>query len=102
MIALCVGHSRPNDSGASSVTGVSEWDYNSELAEMIGDKLRQPYKVYSTYKGNGYVSAMPACIAEPFFGSNQEDWELALKHKDGVADAIAGGLTLYKELAERW
>jgi len=45
---------------------------------------------------------MPACIAEPFFGSNQEDWELALKHKEGVADAIAGGLTLYKELAERW
>jgi N-acetylmuramoyl-L-alanine amidase len=184
MIALCVGHSRPNDSGASSVTGVSEWDYNSELAEMIGDKLRQPHKIYSTYQGNGYVSAMrwlarkldedrvdvavelhfnaaspkatghewlywntsekgrllarsirdsfedsfplltsrgikgrqkgsrgamflratsmPACIAEPFFGTNEEDWELALKHKEGVADAIAGGLTLYKELAERW
>ena len=184
MIALCVGHSRPNDSGAASVTGVSEWDYNSELAEMIGSKLRQPYKIYSTYQGNSYVSAMrwlakklhddrvdvavelhfnsatpkatghewlywntsekgrllarslrdsfedsfpsltsrgikarqkgsrgamflratcmPACIAEPFFGSNEEDWELALKHKEGIATSIAGGLTLYKELAERW
>ena len=58
MIALCVGHSRPNDSGASSVTGVSEWDYNSELAEMIGRKLHLPYKVYSVYKGTGYVTAM--------------------------------------------
>ena len=184
MIALCVGHSRPNDSGATSVTGVTEWDYNSELAEMIGSKLRQPYKIYSTYQGNSYVSAMrwlakklhddrvdvavelhfnsatpkatghewlywntsekgrllarslrdsfedsfpsltsrgikarqkgsrgamflratcmPACIVEPFFGSNEEDWELALKHKEGIAASIAGGLTLYKELAERW
>jgi len=25
-----------------------------------------------------------------------------LKHKEGVADAIAGGLTLYKELASQW
>ena len=58
MIAICVGHSRPNDSGAASVTGVSEWDYNSELAEMIGSSLDEPYKVYSTYQGTGYVSAI--------------------------------------------
>ena len=184
MIALCVGHSRPNDSGAASVTGVSEWDYNSELAEMIASKLREPVKVYTTYKGKGYVSAMrwlarklyedrvdtalelhfnaaspkatghewlywhtsdqgrliaralrdsfedsfpqlasrgiksrakgsrgamflrtthmPACIAEPFFGTNPEDWDLAINHKQGIAEAIAGGLKLYKEISGRW
>tara|TARA_R100001510_G_C7656990_1_gene217890 strand:- start:23666 stop:24220 length:555 start_codon:yes stop_codon:yes gene_type:complete len=184
MIALCVGHSRPNDSGASSVTGVTEWDYNSELAEMVADKLKEKTKVYSTYKGNGYVSAMrwlarkldedrvdtaiefhfnaatpkatghewlywhssdqgrllsralrdsfedhfpqlasrgikprnkgsrgamflrttsmPACIIEPFFGTNKEDWDLAVNHKLGIAEAISSGLKLYKDISGRW
>ena len=184
MIAICVGHSRPNDSGAASVTGVTEWDYNSELAEMIGKELKQPYKIYHTYKGGSYVTAMrwlarkldedrvdtavelhfnaatpkatghewlhwhtsekgrllartlrdsfedsfplfrsrgikprkkgsrgayflratsmPACIAEPFFGTNEEDWDLAVNSKQGMASAIAGGITLYSELVERW
>ena len=44
MIAICVGHSRPNDSGAASVTGVTEWDYNSQLADMIGENLKTPIK----------------------------------------------------------
>lgn len=184
MIAICVGHSRPNDSGAASVTGVSEWDYNSELAEMIGDKLMIPHKIYSVYKGTGYVTAikwlskkmkedgvdtalelhfnaaspkatghewlywhssekgrllsralrdsfedsfplfrsrgikpkqkkdrgayflratpMTACIAEPFFGTNKEDWKLAVEHKEGIAISIAGGISLYKEISENW
>jgi N-acetylmuramoyl-L-alanine amidase len=34
----------------------------------------------------------PAIIAEPFFGSNAEDWKLATLHKDKVAIAIANGL----------
>jgi len=184
MIALCVGHSRPNDSGASSVTGVSEWDYNSQLADMIGDRLNSPYRVYASYEGSNYWSAMrwlakklrkdnvtsaielhfnaaspsatghewlywnssekgrlfaralrdsfedcfpqlrsrgikdkgkgsrgagflrlthcPAVIAEPFFGSNESDFELALKHKEGIATSIAGGIELYKELSNRW
>jgi len=184
MIAICVGHSRPNDSGAASVSGITEWDYNSELAEMIGKELQQPYKIYSSYHGGSYVTAMrwlsrkldedrvstavelhfnaatpkatghewlhwhtsekgrllartlrdsfedsfpqftsrgikgrkkgsrgayflratsmPACIAEPFFGTNKEDWELATKNKKGMASAIAGGISLYTELSERW
>ena len=185
MIALCVGHSRPNDSGAASVAGVSEWDYNSELAEMVGSKLKLPYKVYSVYKGTGYVTAMrwlarklkednvdtavelhfnaatpkatghewlywhssekgrllscalrdsfedsfpmfksrgikgrkkgdrgayflratsmPACIAEPFFGTcASPDWDLATNNKQGIATAIAEGLSLYTEISERW
>ena len=185
MIAICVGHSRPNDSGAASVAGVSEWDYNSELAEMVGSKLKLPYKVYSVYKGTGYVTAMrwlarklkednvdtavelhfnaatpkatghewlywhtsekgrllsralrdsfedsfpmfksrgikgrkkgdrgayflratsmPACIAEPFFGTcASPDWDLATNNKQGIATAIAEGLSLYTEISERW
>tara|TARA_R100000655_G_scaffold21217_4_gene43585 strand:- start:39816 stop:40370 length:555 start_codon:yes stop_codon:yes gene_type:complete len=184
MIAICVGHSRPNDSGAASVTGVTEWDYNSQLADMIGDRLKTKYKIYSTYKGSSYWSSMkwlaktlrndaveaavelhfnaatpsatghewlywktsekgrlfaralrdsfedcfpqlrsrgikprqkgsrgaaflrlthcPAIIAEPFFGSNNEDWELALKSMEGIATSIAGGIELYKDLSERW
>jgi len=184
MIAICVGHSRPNDSGAASVTGVTEWDYNSELADMIGDRLSSPYKIYSTYCGSNYWSAMrwlakklkkdkvdaaielhfnaatpkatghewlywntsqngrlfaralrdsfedcfpqlrsrgikpkqkgsrgagflrlthcPAVIAEPFFGTNNEDFDLALNSKEGIALSIAGGIELYRELSERW
>ena len=184
MIAICVGHSRPNDSGAASVTGVTEWDYNSQLADMISDRLKTPHKIYSTYKGSSYWSSMkwlartlrndgveaavelhfnaatpkatghewlywntsekgrlfaralrdsfedcfpqlrsrgikprqkgsrgagflrlthcPATIAEPFFGSNEEDWEVALKNMEGMATAMAAGIELYKELSERW
>ena len=184
MIALCVGHSRPNDSGASSVTGVTEWDYNSQLSKIIGDHLNTSHKIYSTYKGASYWSAMkwlaktirndgakaavelhsnaaspkatghewlywstsekgrlfaralrdsfedsfpqlksrgikekgkgsrgagflrlthrPAVIAEPFFGSNEADFDLALKHMEGIATSIATGIELYKELSERW
>ena len=184
MIAICVGHSRPNDSGAASVTGVTEWDYNSQLADMIGDRMNSPYRIYSSYEGSNYWSSMrwlakklkadsigsaielhfnaatpkatghewlywhtsekgrlfaralrdsfedcfpqlrsrgikakqkgsrgagflrlthcQATIAEPFFGSNNEDWELALKNMEGIATSIAGGIELYKELSERW
>ena len=48
------------------------------------------------------ATSMPACITEPFFGTNKEDWELATKNKKGMASAIAGGISLYTELAERW
>ena len=184
MIALCVGHSRQGDSGASSVDGTTEWDYNCDLAEKITSKTRQDVRVYNTYNGNGYTGAMrwlakklkadgaqfaielhfnaagpqatghewlywhtsdqgrliaralrdsfedsfpqlasrgiksrakgsrgamflrtthmPACIAEPFFGTNPEDWDLAVNHKQGIAEAIAGGLKLYKEISGRW
>jgi N-acetylmuramoyl-L-alanine amidase len=151
---------------------------------MIGSNLDQPYKVYSTYKGNGYVSSMrwlakkldedgasvalelhfnaaspraeghewlywhsseqgrlfaralrdsfedsfpqavsrgikarkkgsrgamflratsmPACIAEPFFGTNEEEFEFAVTHKQGIAESIAGGLRLYNDISCNW
>ena len=184
MIALCVGHSRQNDSGASSVDGTTEYDYNCDLANQIANNCNQEVRIYNSYLGKGYTGAMrwlakklrqdniefaielhfnaatpkatghewlywhtsskgrllarslrdsmedsftlftsrgiksrkkgsrgagflrlthcPAIIAEPFFGSNTEDWELATQHKEGIAKSIAGGITLYKELACIW
>jgi len=184
MIALCVGHSRQGDSGAASVDGTTEWDYNSSLAEMVASKLDETTKVYNTYNGSGYGGSMrwlaqklkkdkvtfavelhfnaaspsatghewlywhssvkgrllarslrdsmedafptftsrgikarqkgsrgagflrlthcPAVIAEPFFGTNTQDWDIAIAHKEGLATTIAGGLVLYSELASQW
>jgi N-acetylmuramoyl-L-alanine amidase len=34
----------------------------------------------------------PAVIAEPFFGSNKHDWNVALDHRAKIAAAIAGGI----------
>jgi len=185
VIAVCVGHSRQGDCGALSVDGhTTEYEYNCDLAQRIADKVRRPLRVYDTYTGNGYTSAMkwlsrklkedgaemavelhfnsaapsatghewlywgtsekgrllarslrdsmedsfpvltsrgikargkgsrgaaflrlthcPAVIAEPFFGSNRVDWDLASKHKEGISSSIASGLLLYTELASRW
>ena len=184
MIALCVGHSRQGDSGASSVDGTTEYDYNCDLAERVASKTRQDVRIYNTYEGKSYASSMrwlarklktdgvkfavelhfnaaspsatghewlywhssangrllarslrdsmedsfpmhtsrgikarekgsrgaaflrythcPAVIAEPFFGTSKEDWELATKHKDGLAITITGGILLYNELASKW
>tara|TARA_R100001510_G_scaffold28586_1_gene25260 strand:+ start:7324 stop:7878 length:555 start_codon:yes stop_codon:yes gene_type:complete len=184
MIALCVGHSRQGDSGAYSVDGTPEYDYNCRLAEAVASKLSQDIRVYSSYEGNGYTGAMrwlskklksdgaefavelhfnaagssatghewlywntsekgrllarslrdsmedsfpqltsrgikargkgsrgasflrlthcPAVIAEPFFGTNQDDWQLAVEHMEGLATAITGGIVLYNDLASRW
>ena len=184
MIALCVGHSRQGDSGAASVDGTVEYDYNCDLAYLIYKKIREETRVYNSYEGGGYTTAMrwlakklkedgvkfavelhfnaaspsatghewlywhssqngrllarslrdsmedaftdftsrgikargkgsrgaaflrmthcPAVIAEPFFGTNEMDWDLATNHMEGMAHAIAGGLVLYDELASQW
>ena len=48
------------------------------------------------------TTSMPACIVEPFFGTNEEEWEFAVKHKKGIADSIAGGLKLYNDICCNW
>ena len=48
------------------------------------------------------TTSMPACIIEPFFGTNKEDWDLAVNHKPGIAEAISSGLKLYKDISGRW
>ncbi len=38
------------------------------------------------------LTPCPALICEPFFGSNESDWQLAAHSSDKLAGAIAGGL----------
>lgn len=65
-VALCVGHSRlagtRAEGGALSVTGVSEWEYNSRLARRIAEELHDVHGVSALvidrYEGGGYGSAM--------------------------------------------
>lgn len=61
MIALCVGHSRPGDSGAESVGGVSEHAFNSRIAAKVASTLTasgMACTVVTAYQGSGYTSAM--------------------------------------------
>ncbi|MFZ9938216.1 MAG: N-acetylmuramoyl-L-alanine amidase [Luteolibacter sp.] len=39
----------------------------------------------------------PAVIAEPFFGSNVEDWKIATRHQSKIALAIANGIDAWIE-----
>lgn len=64
-IAICVGHSRiingHRDGGAVSVSGIQEWEYNAELAEMVGANLTfygLRWFIVDSYKGDGYGAAM--------------------------------------------
>lgn len=65
-VAICVGHSRlangSVEGGARSVTGVSEWEYNSRLARLIAAALHDVHgisaSVIDRYEGGGYSAAM--------------------------------------------
>jgi N-acetylmuramoyl-L-alanine amidase len=60
MIAICIGHSRPGDTGAVSVGGVTEHAFNTRLghavAELLAD-IGQPVEVITKYEGHGYTTA---------------------------------------------
>ena len=63
-IAICVGHSRivngHPEGGAVSVGGVSEWNYNRDLANLIMaslDDLSVDSVIVSEYAGEGYGAA---------------------------------------------
>lgn len=61
MIALCVGHSRPNDGGAVSTAGISEHAWNTNVALSVSQILTSrniSNKVVSSYIGASYGSAM--------------------------------------------
>lgn len=65
-IAICVGHSRSGDKGAVNTDGVTEWAFNTPLAQRTAELLRDAkheVKVWSKYGGSGYSSAM-SWIAE--------------------------------------
>lgn len=61
LVAICVGHSRVGDSGAESISGSPEWNYNKRIAELLRMELTRRNinsVVFSSYQGRGYGSAM--------------------------------------------
>lgn len=61
MIAICIGHSRPGDSGALSTGGVTEHTWNSRIAAKLAGILNArgiECQIISAYQGNGYSAAM--------------------------------------------
>ena len=60
-VAICVGHSRIGDKGATSVGGVSEWTYNAKVADLLKIHLRHQgiqAVVFDEYPSNSYGGAM--------------------------------------------
>lgn len=61
-VGLCVGHSRAGDSGAVSLSGESEWKFNSglafQIAALFADRPFIEVVVYDDYEGRDYVQAM--------------------------------------------
>ena len=61
LVAICVGHSRPNDNGAVNTGGVSEWAFNQPLAKRVCELIeRAGYSavLIDRYEGSGYSPAM--------------------------------------------
>lgn len=61
MIAICVGHSRPGDSGAASITGTTEHAFNTDLGRRVVKLLAaldHPAAVINSYQGTSYTPAM--------------------------------------------
>ncbi len=60
-VAICVGHSRIGDKGASSVGGVDEWTYNKKVADLLQNHLRHQgiqSVVFDDYPSESYSRAM--------------------------------------------
>jgi N-acetylmuramoyl-L-alanine amidase len=182
MIAICIGHSRPGDTGAESVAGISEHVFNSRIGAKLASILTargMACTVISTYQGNSYGAAIkwlashlatlqatvaielhfnasanpqatghewlywnasspgrelamqmerqmyrafptlrgrglkalfakdrgaeflratscPAVICEPFFGTNESDWQLIRNHENRYAQVLADALLGWK------
>ena len=59
--AICVGHSRIGDKGASSVGGVDEWTFNKKVADLLQKQLRHQginSVVFDDYPSESYGRAM--------------------------------------------
>lgn len=57
-IALCIGHSRSNDSGAVAYNGVYEETYNNEVISLVKRKLSYHSEIINFYMGDSYGEAM--------------------------------------------
>jgi len=61
MLAICIGHGRPIDEGADSVTGISEEAWNTAIAAKLKAFLEDrgcPCKIISKYQGSTYGAAI--------------------------------------------
>jgi len=91
LIALCVGHSRAGDSGASSVFGESEHSFYSKfIVPMVADILRaKGFKVIiiNSYQGSSYGRAMRWLAGE----LKRLDVDLAYEFHFNSASARARG-----------
>lgn len=63
-----------------------------------GHKRRGLQPIRQEGRGAQYLSRLhcPAVICEPFFGSNPQDWALAIEHPDSLAQVIADGISDWK------
>lgn len=61
MIAICIGHSRPGDSGAASITATTEHAFNTDLGRRVVKLLTaldHPAVLINSYQGKSYTAAM--------------------------------------------
>lgn len=65
LVGICVGYSRfingSPEGGSLSYTGVSEYEYNSEIAKLLKSKLSEfniNSKIYDKYEGSSYNESM--------------------------------------------
>ena len=62
ILAICVGHSRAVDMGASSFDiETTEWDYNLRVAKAMKERLDElgvPSMIVCEYQGENYFDAM--------------------------------------------
>lgn len=90
-IAICVGHSRPDDNGAVSSGGQSEWEYNSRLATAIVgwlDGCGCTTVIIDAYEGGNYVDAITWLVDE--LETRQVDAAIEL-HFNSYSDEAARG-----------
>lgn len=101
LVALCVGHSRSGDNGAVSVGGVSEWDFNFEVANLTAGELRRHglrARVVSQYDGSSYGQAM-TWLAAHLRGI---DADLAIElHFNAASESAQGFEYLYYHTSTR-
>ncbi len=72
---------------------------NAKLGSTFGTKDRGITPIDSTGRGWAALSLPKAvmCILEPFFGSNESDWNTVAGNVDALAQAIAYGIQDYAQ-----
>lgn len=96
LIGICVGHSRKGDSGASSLSGASEWTYNQKVAEILRLELEKNNinsVVFTKYDGTGYTGAMTWLAAQ--LGLLKVDFAVELHFNSADTGAARGFEFLY-------